>query len=156
MKRWWRLSALSSPGCLFCEIASGNRPARIIVENHRSLAFLDAFPLSEGHVLVIPRAHAAKIQDLSWNDAQAVFELVWKLSGAVESATGTQGSTIAVHNGKIAGQEIPHVHFHVIPRRPDDDAGPVHTMFKKRPRLSSENLDSISSRISLLVESSNQ
>ena len=138
--------------CIFCEIASHKRPARIVEESEGAVAFLDAFPLAEGHLLVIPRTHVAKVQQMTKDDARAVFELVWKLSGALETVTKTDGATIAVHNGRSAGQEIPHVHFHVIPRKPDDGAGPVHTMFRTRPQLTSDQLDALASEISLAMK----
>jgi histidine triad (HIT) family protein len=146
---------MSAPGCIFCEIISGKRSARIVAENINAVAFLDAFPLAVGHVLVVPRTHFAKIQDMASQDSAAVFELVQKLSSAVEDATDTTGSTIAVHNGRVAGQEIPHVHVHIIPRRSDDGAAPVHVMFKKRPKLEPEQMDSMRSMISSRVKTSN-
>ena len=128
----------------------------MVGNNDGAVAFLDAFPLAEGHVLVIPRSHATKVQQMSLHDAQAVFELVWKLSGALESVTGMDATTIAVHNGRDAGQEVPHVHFHLIPRRPGDGAGPVHTMFRTRPKLASDQLDSLAARIALAVNSADK
>jgi histidine triad (HIT) family protein len=70
-----------------------------------------------------------------------LFNLLWKVSGAVEKAAGVNASTIAIHNGREAGQEVPHVHVHIIPRSLRDGAGPVHSMFKERPNLSPKELD---------------
>ncbi|UVS70626.1 HIT family protein [Nitrososphaera viennensis] len=129
--------------CIFCKIVSGQIPARVVKQNDRAMAFLDAFPLAAGHVLVVPKAHFQKIQDMGAPDARAVFDLVHKITGRIESAAGTSASTIAVHNGKEAGQEVPHVHVHIIPRKPGDGAGPVHSMFKNRPRLSAQEMDAL-------------
>ncbi len=140
------------PNCIFCKIAAGRIPARVVAQNERAMAILDAFPLAEGHTLVIPKSHAAKLQDMGRQDAQAVFELLWQVSGAVEAAAQTKASTIAIHNGSKAGQEIPHVHVHVIPRKKGDGAGPVHSMFQSRPRLDSEAMDSLRDRIAAAAE----
>lgn len=131
------------PNCIFCKIASGQIPARVVMQNDRALAFLDAFPLAAGHTLVMPKAHFQKVQDMEAPDAQAVFELVRQVAGRVESAAGTSASTIAVHNGREAGQEVPHVHVHIIPRKATDGAGPVHSMFKDRPKLSAQEMDAL-------------
>ena len=127
--------------CIFCKIVNGSISASIIDQNNRAIAFLDAFPLSAGHTLIIPKSHYSKVQDMNKQDSSDVFNLLWKLSGAVEKAAGVNASTIAIHNGKAAGQEVPHVHIHVIPRTIGDGAGPVHSMFKKRPNTSSEELN---------------
>jgi histidine triad (HIT) family protein len=133
--------------CIFCKIANGSISARIIDQNDRAIAFLDAFPLSAGHTLIIPKSHYSKVQDMNKEYSSDVFNLLWKLSGAVERAAGVNASTIAIHNGKAAGQEVPHVHIHVIPRTTGDGAGPVHSMFKKRPDTSSEELNLILEKI---------
>ncbi|AIF84703.1 HIT family hydrolase, diadenosine tetraphosphate hydrolase [Candidatus Nitrososphaera evergladensis SR1] len=131
------------PNCIFCKIATGQIPARVIMQNDRATAFLDAFPLAAGHTLVVPKAHFQKVQDMDAPDAQAVFDLVYKITARVESAAGTGASTIAIHNGKEAGQEVSHVHIHIIPRKPGDGAGPVHSMFKNRPKLSAQEMDAL-------------
>src|SRR5215510_16281152 len=103
-------------------------PARVVMENNEAIAFLDAFPLAEGHTLVIPKSHYSKIQDMEKQDAMAVFEMAWKVAGAVETGSTAKGSIIAIHNGADAGQEIPHVHIHLVPRKTSDGAGPIHSM----------------------------
>ena len=133
--------------CIFCKIADGTLSARIIVQNDKAIALLDAFPLSNGHALVIPKSHYSKVQDMDKMTLYAVFDLLYKITAAVENAAGANASTIAIHNGKEAGQEIPHVHVHIIPRTLGDGAGPVHSMFKGRPRLSSKDFDLILGRI---------
>ncbi len=127
--------------CTFCEIANGNIPAKIIGQNDNAVAFLDAFPLSVGHTF-IPKRHYYKVQDLNREDSAATFDLLRVITAAVEKATGVKASTIAIHNGREAGQVISHVHIHIIPRISGDGAGPVHSMFKNRPKISSEKMDS--------------
>ena len=129
--------------CIFCKIALKKIKTNIIIENDKAMAFLDAFPLSKGHTLVIPKAHYSKIQELDENSSQSVFNLVWKISNPIEKATGVNSTTIAIHNGKEAGQEIPHVHIHVIPRKMGDGAGPVHSMFRNKPDVNSFDMSSL-------------
>jgi len=104
---------------------------------------LDAFPLAGGHTLVVPKIHYSKIQDMDRDSSVSVFLLVRKISGALEKAVNVNSATIAIHNGKDAGQEIPHLHVHIIPRTKEDGAGPVHSMFEHRPKLNTEQIDLI-------------
>ena len=127
--------------CIFCKIIQGEIPAKIIKETEKSLAFLDAFPLTKGHTLVIPKKHYEKIQDMSTEDNSDLFEIVHKVSAKVDKITNA--TLIAIHNGKQSGQEIPHVHVHLIPRSPEDSAGPVHSMFKETPKLSEEDMNEL-------------
>ncbi len=127
--------------CIFCKIVRGEIKARIIMETKNSLAFLDAFPVAAGHVLVIPKKHYEKVQDMQSDDNKDVFDTVHKVAKKVDRLTGS--SLIAIHNGKEAGQEIPHVHIHLIPRSIGDSAGPVHGMFKNRPKMSDSEFDQI-------------
>ena len=129
--------------CIFCKIALKKIPTNIIIENDKAMAFLDAYPLSKGHTLVIPKAHYSKIQELDENSSQSLFNILLKITNPVEKALGVNSSTIAIHNGKEAGQEIPHVHIHVIPRYRGDGAGPVHSMFKNKPNISRYDMSSI-------------
>jgi histidine triad (HIT) family protein len=130
-------------GCIFCKIALKKIPTHIIIENDQAMAFLDAFPLSKGHTLVIPKTHYSKIQELDENSSQSLFTVLWKITNPIEKAMSVNSSTIAIHNGKEAGQEIPHVHIHVIPRESGDGAGPVHSMFKNKPNVTSFDMSSI-------------
>ena len=122
--------------CIFCKIVHGEIPTKIILETEKSISFLDAFPLARGHTLVIPKNHAEKIQDMSKDDAVDLFELIHQIISKVDKISGA--TLIAIHNGKESGQEIPHVHVHLIPRNANDSAGPVHSMFTKRPKLTEQ------------------
>ena len=131
--------------CIFCKIAKKEIPSKIITETNKSIAFLDAFPLSRGHTLVIPKCHYEKVQDMTDMDNTDLFNTVHKVISKVDKLTGA--TLLAIHNGKDSGQEIPHVHVHLIPRQPSDHAGPVHSMFKDRPKLSNEELDELYAKI---------
>jgi histidine triad (HIT) family protein len=138
---------MQDPNCVFCKIAAGNIPSKIIMQNERAMALLDAFPLAAGHTLVIPKSHYTRVQDMSREDALAVFEVAWKVAGAVESGSQASASTIAIHNGREAGQEVPHVHIHIVPRKGGDGAGPIHSMFRNRPKPSPQEMDSLCEKI---------
>ena len=138
---------MQDPNCVFCKIIAGDISAKVIMQNEKAMALLDAFPLAPGHTLVIPKSHYAKVQQMSEQDAMAVFEIVWKLAGAVETGSQVNASTIAIHNGSEAGQEVPHVHVHIVPRKIDDGAGAIHSMFKVKPKLSPQEMDSLCERI---------
>ena len=127
--------------CIFCKIVDGKISARKIIETEKSLAFLDAFPLAKGHTLVIPKNHYAKIQEMKKDDNTDLFETVRVMADRIERLTPS--TLIAIHNGKESGQEIPHVHVHIIPRSLNDGAGPVHSMFRQRPKLSDVEVDDL-------------
>src|SRR5574337_1500607 len=131
--------------CIFCKIVKGIIPAKKLYETKSSLAFLDAFPLVRGHTLVIPKNHYGKVQDMSESDNKDLFETVRIMSGKLESISPS--SLIAIHNGKESGQERPHGHVHIIPRMSSDVAGPVHSMFSKRPSLDESEFENIINRI---------
>jgi histidine triad (HIT) family protein len=127
--------------CIFCKIISKEIPAKILYEDEDTIAFLDAFPVAKGHTLVIPKQHYAKIQDLPSEINEKLFNTVHKMIPKVDSL---QGSTlVAIHNGKDSGQEVPHVHVHLIPRSNSDSAGPVHSMFTDKIELSDSEIDSL-------------
>ena len=142
-----RKEGMQDPNCIFCKIIAGEIPAKVIMQNEKAMALLDAFPLAAGHTLVIPKSHYIKVQQMSEQDAMAVFEIVWKIADAVETGSQVNATTIAIHNGSEAGQEVPHVHAHIVPRKKGDGAGPIHSMFKIKPKLSSQEMDSLCDRI---------
>lgn len=135
------------PKCVFCRILSGRLSARVVAQNEGATAILDAFPLAVGHTLVISRSHIGKVQDLSDAEAGSLFDLTLKATAAAEATTQTNASTIAIHNGSEAGQEIPHVHVHIVPRSREDGAGPVHSMFHKRPALGPQEMDALCAKM---------
>ena len=134
--------------CIFCKIVSKEIPTKILYEDEYTIGFVDAFPVAKGHTLVIPKQHYAKIQDLPSEINEKLFNTVHKLIPKVDSL---QGSTlVAIHNGKDSGQEIPHVHVHLIPRSKNDSAGPVHSMFKDKIELSDSETDSLYDQLKIV------
>jgi histidine triad (HIT) family protein len=119
--------------CIFCRIAAGEVPAEVVARDERTIAFLDVTPLADGHVLVVPRAHVALLEDLAPEDCRALFAAVARLAGPVREAVGADGSTVGVNIGPATGLTVPHVHVHIVPRRRGDGAGSVHSIFQPRP-----------------------
>jgi histidine triad (HIT) family protein len=118
--------------CIFCRIVAGEVPAEIVAREPEVTAFLDVQPLADGHVLVVPRAHVPRVEDLKPSAADALFRAVVRLAGPVREALAAAGTTIGVNNGEATGQTIPHVHVHIVPRWEGDGAGSVHTIFPRK------------------------
>jgi histidine triad (HIT) family protein len=109
-----------APECIFCKIVQGQIPATKVLEDDHSIAFLDIGPLAKGHILLIPKAHAETMDDLSALQAGQMMANLPALVKAVQAATGCEGVNVLQNNGKVAHQEVMHVHVHVIPRTSGD------------------------------------
>jgi len=116
--------------CIFCRIVAGAIPAEIVAKTEHATALLDVQPLADGHVLVVPTAHVATLEELGTEQATGLFSLVCRLAGPVREALGGAGTTVGVNNGAATGQTIPHVHVHIVPRHDGDGAGSIHTIFR--------------------------
>src|SRR5262245_40908159 len=130
--------------CIFCRIVAGEIPAEVVAREPDVVAFLDVQPLADGHVLVVPRAHVARVEDLDADAADALFRTVVRLAGPVREALSAAGTTIGINNGDATGQTIPHVHVHIVPRWESDGAGSVHTIF---PRHTTRSLPDVGAAI---------
>jgi len=100
---------------VFDRILAGELPCHRVYEDDHVLAFLDIGPLARGHALVIPRERAASLHELSPAAAAALGAAVARVSGAVAAAVGAEAYNVLLNNGPAAGQEVMHVHYHVIP-----------------------------------------
>lgn len=104
--------------CLFCRIVAGAVAAPIVLEDDRSIAFLDHRPLFPGHVLLIPRRHYETLTDLPADEIVPLFGAAQLLSRAVEEAMQADGSLVAINNR--VSQSVPHLHVHIVPRKRKD------------------------------------
>jgi histidine triad (HIT) family protein len=109
---------MNEPECIFCAIVAGARPAHIVMSDAEVVAFLDIRPLFVGHTLVVPRAHHETLADLPAATIEPYFTGVQRLARAVQAATGSAGSFVAMNN--TVSQSVPHLHTHVVPRNPKD------------------------------------
>lgn len=104
--------------CLFCQIAAGDVPAQVVLADEETVAFLDARPVFKGHVLVIPRQHEETLASLPPGLVAPLFAQVRRVSAALPTALGAQGSFIGLNN--VVSQSVPHLHVHVVPRTRGD------------------------------------
>ena len=102
--------------CIFCRIIKGSAPSYVVYEDELTLAFLDINPISDGHTLILTRVHEERLEDLPPEHAEALFRTLCRLVGPIQRAMGVPATSIGVNNGREAGQLVPHVHIHVIPR----------------------------------------
>ncbi len=109
---------MTPAACPFCAIASGEVPAHVVLDNARTLAFLDHRPLFPGHTLLVPRAHHQTLTDLPEDLVEPLFADARLLARAIQSAMDAEGSFIALNN--VVSQSVPHLHVHVVPRRRKD------------------------------------
>lgn len=115
--------------CVFCQIIKGEIPCTKIYEDDRVLAFLDISPVNKGHTLVIPKEHYKTLTDTPDYILQELAVTTKRLAQAVKRGVKADAFNLGLNNGRIAGQIVPHVHFHIIPRFKDD--GLVHWPSKK-------------------------
>ena len=106
--------------CIFCRIAIGEIPCSKVFENDRFLAFLDISPAVKGHTLVIPKKHYETLLDISQDELKEMSVIVQNIARAVDRSLKAEGINILQNNRKVAGQEIPHLHIHIIPRKTGD------------------------------------
>lgn len=116
-------ASISDPSCIFCLIVAGQIPALKILEDDRTLAFLDIGPLSDGHTLLIPKDHHRDLRDLPPETLAAISAHLPRLASAVMQATSATGLNLLQNTGASSGQAVFHVHFHLIPRREGDGLG---------------------------------
>lgn len=132
---------------IFSQIIDGDIPARIVHEDESTIAFLDANPLAPGHTLVIPKTEYERLNDVPADEAADLYAAIHELVPAVEGAVDADASTVAFNNGAAAGQEVPHVHCHIVPRFEGDGGGPIHMVAGDRPDLAEDELDEIADDI---------
>ena len=102
--------------CIFCKIVSGEIPSVRVYEDDSVFAFMDINPINQGHLLIIPKAHAATIHEIPEADFLAVMSATHKLAAAVKKALNPDGINLLQLNGKAANQVVPHLHVHIVPR----------------------------------------
>ena len=129
--------------CLFCKIVSGEIPSKKIFEDDKTLAFLDIGPANHGHTLVVSKTHTKDIFETDLEDLKAVITTVKQVADRINERMDIDGMNILQNNGEKAGQIIPHIHFHVIPRKDGDKVNIAY----ERAKVEEAELDEIQDKI---------
>ncbi|MFW9916895.1 MAG: HIT family protein [Candidatus Thorarchaeota archaeon] len=108
-----------SDDCIFCKIIAREIPAAIFYEDENVVAFLDAFPAVNGHCLVVPKHHTESLRTSPAEVLQAA-EVLPQLARIAAACVEAEGVNILCNDGRVAGQIVPHIHFHIVPRQSDD------------------------------------
>ncbi len=107
--------------CIFCDIGAKREVASTIYEDDDFVVIMDVYPLSEGHCMVIPKQHVQRLGELNQAMQQRLFELGARAMQAVQACgLGQQGINVLLNDGPAANQTVPHLHLHIIPRKPRD------------------------------------
>ncbi|MBI4019686.1 MAG: HIT family protein [Candidatus Aenigmarchaeota archaeon] len=132
--------------CIFCKIAKGHIPAKKVYEDESVMAFLDINPRNPGHTLVIPKGHYETLFDMPPREAAGLFERVRNIAVSVKESMTADGISISQSNGKAAGQVVPHMHFHIIPRFNSEGPAGLEGMLPVK-RMEDKALDKIADAI---------
>lgn len=139
--------------CLFCRIAAGQSPASVVYDDGECMAFMDLYPIRPGHLLVIPRRHAVHLQELTAAEQERLFAVAMRLMAAQRtSGVVTDASNLLVNDGASAGQHVPHVHIHLVPRSRGDGVGVMGAFLSRVVHFARrvgrrERLDEMAARI---------
>lgn len=107
---------MKDENCIFCKILAGEIPSTAVYEDDDFKAILDVNPAARGHVIILPKNHAANIYELPDEDASKIMVVAKKIATAIEKSYHCDGVNILQNNGEAAGQTVFHLHVHVIPR----------------------------------------
>jgi len=110
--------------CIFCKIIKGELPSYKIYEDEHNLAFLDINPTTEGHTLVVPKQHFVNFEDIPEEELKKTILIVKKIGKKLKDGLGVESYNVCENNDLAAGQLIPHIHFHLIPRHGNDNLKP--------------------------------
>ncbi len=130
--------------CLFCRIIRKEIPAEILYEDDHAMAFLDIMPRVAGHTVVIPKTHAPTIVELPDEEIGLLFLAVKRLEEKITAALHPDGITLGANQGRASGQEIDHLHIHLMPRWRNDGGRAVQSLVAAPP---SEPLAQIAQKI---------
>jgi histidine triad (HIT) family protein len=130
---------MAAADCVFCRIVAGQEEASVVHEDERTVTFMDIQPVVQGHMLVVPRTHAARLAELDPDEGARLFRVGQLAAAALyASSLRTEGVNFFVADGEAAGQDVFHVHVHVIPRFAGDGFGlrlPDDWVVRRRPEL---------------------
>jgi histidine triad (HIT) family protein len=128
--------------CIFCKVVAKEIPSFTVYEDGTTKAFLDVFPSTDGHVVVVHKRHGEKITDYSREEIADLFVTVQKVARALEEAFGTKILSIGINHGEPKG--VHHAHVHVIPRFAGDNGGIIQSLPRQKP---TEDLEAVRKKI---------
>ncbi|MDE1970625.1 MAG: HIT family protein [Patescibacteria group bacterium] len=132
--------------CLFCRIICHDIRAHIIFEDDAALAFLDVHPRTIGHTLVVPRLHVATLRELPHATLAPYFSVVQKVAVRIEEVLRPEGMTIGMNQGRASGQEVAHLHTHLMPRFVSDGGGSLQSVVHHPPQ---EDLTDVAKKLKM-------
>lgn len=121
--------------CIFCKIIAKEIPNHTVYEDANVLAFLDIFPCSKGHTVVIPKRHAERLTDLSPEEQSHLMRGVTESMKKIDATLSPDGMNIGWNDRVAGGQAVPHVHAHIIPRYAGDGGGNMHSIVKSKEKI---------------------
>lgn len=126
--------------CIFCKIGKGEIPAHKVYEDKNALAFLDVKPHSKGHTVVIPKEHGETVFDFSDKQLQELMVAVRKTMSRIKEVLSPDGFNVGWNHNTAAGQVVPHLHVHIMPRYLGDGGGSMHSIVKNPGDVSVEEV----------------
>ena len=126
--------------CLFCKVVAKKIPAFVVYEDDSAMAFLDIHPRAPGHAMVMPKYHADRILNLPDQEIGPLFAAVKRAAVMLEKALSPDGITIGINQGGASGQEVNHIHVHLMPRFFGDGGGPVQSLVHNAPKETVEEM----------------
>ncbi|GMU82361.1 MAG: hypothetical histidine triad protein [Planctomycetota bacterium] len=138
---------MSTSDSIFTRIIRGEIPCQRVFESPTVFAFLDINPLAPGHTLVVPKRQVERLEQLPENEAADIARVLGRIARAILAVTGAPDYNVLQNNGSSAGQVVPHVHFHIIPRREHDGLG-----FRWNPKpAGAEELKALRGRLAAIL-----
>jgi len=106
--------------CIFCKIVAGEIPSHKVYQDDNVFAFLDIAPVNPGHTLVIPKKHFVNMEEIPEDELVKLIKVVKKIGKAIKRELAVSGYNVQINNDPVAGQLVPHLHFHIMPRNEND------------------------------------
>ncbi len=129
--------------CIFCKIAKGEIPSYKVYEDESTLAFFDINPITKGHTLVIPKEHVQSFSESTPATAAKLAEGAAKVTKALKKVLKPEGFNYFINEGRIAGQEVMHLHLHIVPRYSESEV----KFELEKAELSSEEMKTLAEKI---------
>ena len=137
---------LSRPDCIFCKIVRGEAPSHLVCEDARTIVFMDIFPVTDGHTLVVTKDHFENVFEADEDTLAAVARTSHRVAAAIRSELAPDGLMVFQLNGRAAGQTVFHYHVHLMPRA----SGEPLALASRVPGVP-ERLGEIASRLALAL-----